>query len=355
MTESTQNIIDLRGLKIGFRVRGRLSRPVSGPLNTSLVNGELVALMGINGSGKSTLLRTLSGLQKQLGGAIQIMGRDLGDYSGRELAKILAYVSTEVVSVQGMQVKQLVAMGRYPYTNWFGVMTSEDQEKVEHALELTSLKPLGERDMDELSDGERQRAMIARTLAQDTPILMLDEPTAFLDLSHRYEIIHLLRTLTRDHQRTILFSTHDLQIALREADKIWLMNGQEIMEGAPEDLVLTGKLSDALLEGTSAIDVSLDMESGEFRLRKDNQAVASVSAPDKNLERWTCRALERIGFNTESKQSGGIDVIVSKKYGKLIWTVEKKGHRVELNSIYKLSLYLRTMYLTKQSNHEHIN
>jgi len=341
MAERTENIINLVDLEIGFRERRKVLLPVSGPLNISLNGGEMVALMGINGSGKSTLLRTLSGLQKQLGGSIQILGRNLDDYSGRELAKVLAYVSTEVVSVQGMQVKQLVSMGRYPHTNWFGAMSPEDHEKVKHALELTSLIPLGERDIDELSDGERQRAMIARTLAQDTRILMLDEPTACLDISHKYEIIHLLRALTRDHQRTIVFSTHDHQIALREADKIWLLKGHGILEGAPEDLVLNGMLSDALLEETSAIEVNLDMESGEFRLLRDKQLAASVSASDKLLEKWTRRALERIGYNVESNQTGGINVIADMTQGKKTWIVEKNGRKVELNSIYDLSLYLR--------------
>lgn len=340
MTEGEGNIIDLVNLEIGFRERGKSRHPVSGPLNISLPPGELIALMGVNGSGKSTLLRTLSGLQNQLGGEIFIHGQKLAHYSGRDLAKMLSYVSTEVVRVQGMHVKQLVAMGRYPHTNWFGSMRDEDNEKVMQALELTSLQTLAEKDMDELSDGERQRAMIARTLAQDTPVLILDEPTAFLDLSHKYEVIQLLRTLSHDHGRSILFSTHDVQMALREADKIWLLHGMEILEGAPEDLVLSGALDDALLDKKSTVKVSLDMESGEFLINKVMPSHAHVTAEVKSLEMWTCRALERMGYNTRSNHSGGINVLAEKKGAQLSWTLEKNGTRIEVNSIYELSLYL---------------
>jgi len=342
MKERHEDILDLVNLEIGFRSRGKSRHTVSGPLNTSLAHGELVALMGVNGSGKSTLLRTLSGLQNPLGGDVLIHGGKLQDHSARELAKKLSYVSTEVVRVQGMQVKQLVAMGRYPHTNWFGSMTDEDHEKVRHAMGLTSLQSMADKDMDELSDGERQRAMIARTLAQDTPVLMLDEPTAFLDLSHKFEVIRLLRILSHEHGRSILFSTHDIQVALREADKVWLLSGNEILEGAPEDLVLSGALNDAMLDGDSPADVGLDMESGEFRLNKVMQIQAHVIATDKILKMWTIRALERMGINAQSNQSGEINVLAEKKDGRGKWTVEKNGLKIELNNIYELSLYLRT-------------
>jgi len=342
MRERNEDIISLVDLEIGFTGRGGARTSISGPLSNTLREGELVALMGVNGSGKSTLLRTISGLQKQLKGSIRIQGREVKEYPGREFAKILSYVSTEVVNVQGMRVEQLVSMGRYPHTNWFGAMTSEDYEMVGKALELTSLLSLSKRGMDELSDGERQRAMIARTLSQDTPVLMLDEPTAFLDISHKYEIIHLLRTLSRDYNKTIVFSTHDLPAALREADKIWLLNESEIVEGSPEDIVITGKLSDALLDESSEIGVSLDIESGEFRLQRNMHGTARISSSDEMLKAWTSKALERLGYNTQSNQSGGINVIVNKKDGILIWTLEKNLNKLEFKSIYELSLYLRT-------------
>ena len=342
MRERDEHIISLVGLEIGFAGRGGTRISISGPMDNTLMEGELVALMGVNGSGKSTLLRTMSGLQKQLKGSIRILGREVKEYPSREFAKILSYVSTEVVNVQGMRVEQLVSMGRYPHTNWFGAMTSEDHNMVGKALELTSLLSLSKRGMDELSDGERQRAMIARTLAQDTPILMLDEPTAFLDISHKYEIIHLLRTLSRDYNKTIVFSTHDLASALREADKIWLFNEREIVEGSPEDLVLTGKLSDALLDESSTTGVALDMESGEFKLQRKMHGWAKISSSDEMLKRWTCKALERLGYNTESNKSGGINVIVNRKDGILIWILEENSNKLEFKSIYELSLYLRT-------------
>ena len=139
-----------------------------------------------------------------------------------------------------------------------------------------------------------------------------------------------------------MFSTHDIQVALREADKVWLLKGKEILEGAPEDLVLSGALNDALLDRDSAADVSLDMDSGEFRLSREKYSHASVTASDKTLEMWTCRALERMGYNTRSNQSGGINVLADKKDRRIVWIVEKNGTKIEVNSIYELSLYLNT-------------
>lgn len=342
MVRRAGHIIELRGLEIGFRTPRPGHPSLSGPLNTSLGHGELVALMGINGSGKSTLLRTVAGLQKALGGEIRVCGNSLKDHSARELARILSYVSTDVVRVQGLRVRQLVAMGRYPHTGWLGSMKSGDHEKVRQALEFTSLASLSERDLDTLSDGERQRAMIARMLAQDTPVLLLDEPTAFLDLAHKYEIIRLLRNLSAVNGKCILFSTHDIQVALRESDKIWLMAGSHIIEGAPEDLVLAGSLDKALAGSVSETGVRLDMESGEFRLDREMHGELNLVATDNTLKIWTLRALERLGFRIGSNQTGGINVIAERKHEGHIWTVEKSGSRIELNSIYELSLYLKT-------------
>ncbi len=337
-----ENTISLVDIETGFRIRGKRKFPVSGPLNTSLASGELVALLGINGSGKSTLLRTMAGLQRPLGGRLLLEGRKLQIRSPRDVARMISYVSTEVVRVQGMQVRQLVSMGRYPHTGWFGSLTDKDRDKVSQAIELTSLSSLADRDMDEISDGERQRAMIARTLAQDTPVLLLDEPTAFLDLSHRMELIRLLRTLSRDHERSILFATHDINAALREADKIWLMSGTGIVEGAPEDLALSGALDTALLDRKSGTDVSFDMEQGEFLISKKPGQPVFIRSADKILETWTLRAFERMGFSPSSNQSGALIVIAENRQDHNIWSLEKNGNKIELNSIYELSLYLRS-------------
>ncbi len=305
MHDKREHIIDLVNLEIGFASGKGRGQSLMGPVSTTAFSGELIAVMGRNGSGKSTLLRTIAGLMNALQGEIHILGNMLAAYSRKELARIMGYVSTEVVRVPGLSVENLVELGRYPHTNWLGKLNSSDRQVVESALDLTSLQTLRNRDLDELSDGERQRAMIARTLAQDTRILILDEPTAFLDLSHRYEIIDLLGNLARDHGKTVIYSTHDLQIALRQADKIWLIHKREMLEGAPEDLVLSGRFSDALRQTDSGTEIEMDPQTGEFAVKRVLRQDISLSPGPEPLRAWTKKALERNGFRVvENKKTG---------------------------------------------------
>jgi iron complex transport system ATP-binding protein len=204
-------------------------------------------------------------LQEPLGGEVFLKGRPVKEIHRIDLARMLGYVSTEVVRVDGLRVRDLVAMGRYPHTGWFGSLSSTDYKMIDRAIELTSLGSLVDRDLDELSDGERQRAMIARTLAQDTEILVLDEPTAYLDLIHQYEITVLLGELAQDHGKTIVFSTHDLQLSLQQADKLWLLGGDGLIQGSPSGLLEGGKLGETLLEGASREGISLDPLTGNIR------------------------------------------------------------------------------------------
>ncbi len=264
-SENRKELIKLEGLEIGYG-KGKKASALSGKIDCNVFRGELVSLMGRNGCGKSTLLRTMAGLQESLGGKIIIKGRPVHEYQRMEIARMLGFVSTEVIRVEGLRVRDLVAMGRYPHTGWFGSLSSSDHEMIDRAIAVTSLDDLVDRDLDELSDGERQRAMIARTLAQDTEILILDEPTAFLDLTHKYEITLLLGKLAREHGKTILFSTHDLQLSLQEADKIWLMGEDGVIEGSPEDLLSRGKIGEVLLKDSSMDGISLDPRTGKVSL-----------------------------------------------------------------------------------------
>jgi iron complex transport system ATP-binding protein len=349
MDEMREHIIDLVNLVIGFRKGKGREQSLAGPVTTSACTGELIAVMGRNGCGKSTLLRTIAGLMDSLQGEVHILNNMLAAYSRKELARIMGYVSTEVVRVPGLSVEGLVALGRYPHTNWLGKLGSSDQEVIERALDLTSLQTLRNRDLDELSDGERQRAMIARTLAQDTRILILDEPTAFLDLSHRYEIIDLLGNLATEHGKTVIYSTHDLQIALQQSDKIWLIHRQEMLEGAPEDMVLSGKLSEALRQTDSGTQIEMDPKTGEFavkRLLKQDISLSSGPAGLSGMESlraWTKKALERNGFRVTENKETAVLVMIDIVEGNPRWTIEKNDERLEFNSIYNLSLYLRAI------------
>ncbi len=239
MKRDNEKILSLNSLRIGYS-EGKTGNILLPPLNASARRGEMIALIGRNGIGKSTLLRTIAGLQPPLGGDIVYSGKSIREYSRNDLARTIGYISTEIVKVSNMRVYDLVALGRYPYTNWFGKIDPGNHEIIIDAIEKTGMSALSWRFVSELSDGERQKAMIARILAQDTGILVMDEPTAFLDIGSKFEILHLMHLLSQESGKTIIFSTHDLNVAMSQADKIWLIIDNQLIEGAPEDLMLQG-------------------------------------------------------------------------------------------------------------------
>lgn len=199
--------------------------------------GEFTALIGRNGTGKSTLLRTIASLAKPLAGHITVDGRRLDELSRRDAAALISFVSTDEVHVENLRVADVVALGRSPYTNWVGSLTEEDRKRVAHALSLVGMDSFAGKGIETLSDGERQRVMIARALAQDTPIILLDEPTAFLDLPNKYDIGLLLRKLAHEEGKCIVFSTHDLNIALELCDTIAMIDAGKFYHGTTDMLV----------------------------------------------------------------------------------------------------------------------
>jgi iron complex transport system ATP-binding protein len=232
-------------LAVGYRTR-RSRRAVLERVNLAVRAGELVCLLGPNGSGKSTLLRTLARMQPALWGRVELDGADLRTIHQLELARRLGIVLTERVIVEALPVRRIVELGRYPHSGWFGRITAEDRRVVDGAIDAVGARHLAERDFSQLSDGERQRVMIARALAQEPVLLVLDEPTAFLDVPSRVQLMGLLRQLTRDAKLAVVISTHDLELALRTADVIWLVRpGGDLMAGAPEDVVLAGGIGQA--------------------------------------------------------------------------------------------------------------
>ena len=217
-----EETIRLTGLSIGYRGKHSV-KCVADDISQAIHSGELTCLLGENGAGKSTLLRTLSGFLSPLAGEISILGRPLASYKERELATVIGVVLTEKSNLQNMTVRELVGMGRSPYTGFWGRLSADDRRKVDDALSLVGIAALGDRMVQTLSDGERQKVMIAKALAQETPIIFLDEPTAFLDYPSKVEILHLLHRLSREMHKTIFLSTHDLELALQIADRLWLM------------------------------------------------------------------------------------------------------------------------------------
>lgn len=260
-----QNTIYIKNLSIGYPGKGDV-KIVAEHINAGINSGELTCLLGANGIGKSTLLRTLSAFQPKLGGEIRIQGKEIEQYRDKELSMAISVVLTDKCEVRNMTVTELVGLGRTPYTGFWGTLDENDKQIVEHSISLVKIEKLADRMVHTLSDGERQKVMIAKALAQETPIIFLDEPTAFLDFPSKVEIMQLLHQLSRRTDKTIFLSTHDLELALQIADKIWLMdkvNG--VITGTPEDL----SLNNSLRTFFARKGIVFDVETGLFRI--DNE------------------------------------------------------------------------------------
>jgi|UniRef100_UPI004047B5B5 iron complex transport system ATP-binding protein len=239
-----QNQIALEGigLQLGYSQDG-VRKPLLENLNFELVAGELTCLLGPNGVGKSTLIKAILGEISPWEGRLLLEQAPLSSYSIPDRAKHIAVVLTDPIYPGNLTVGQLVALGRTPHTNWLGKLSDKDQFLIEKALADTHIGYLRDARLGELSDGQRQKAMIARALAQDGSVIVLDEPTAHLDLVNRLEIMSLLREISRSQGKAILVVTHDLDIALETADRFWILNcGIPLLSGTPEDLVLSGQI-----------------------------------------------------------------------------------------------------------------
>jgi len=288
--------IECKDLTVGYSERSAAATVVKSNISVRGMGGEMVALIGGNGIGKSTLLKTIAGFQPSLSGELLVRGRYMADFGTQELARELSFVSTEIVRVANLTVREMVGLGRFPYTNWFGQLTGNDEDMVAKAIALVGLSGYENRFVSRISDGERQRAMIARALAQDTPIIVLDEPTAFLDISNKYEIVRILHQLAIHHGKCILFSTHDLNTALAMADRIWMMLEDKVVEGIPEDMASGGHLEHLFQNNPH---LYFDTENGDFRIRKEYQGVVKLTATGSE-QKWATKALERLGFDVVS-------------------------------------------------------
>ncbi len=242
-TITTKDTIRLEHLGIGYLGKKGHEIIIARDINASLRAGELTCLIGPNGIGKSTLLRTLCAFQPRLSGKIMLHGKDLDTYTEKELARLIGIVLTHKPDIQNMTVKELVGLGRSPYTGFWGTLSANDRQVVDESISMVGISNLSNRMIQTLSDGERQKVMIAKALAQQTPVVFLDEPTAFLDFPSKVEMMQLLLRLSRTTQKTIFLSTHDLELTLQIADKIWLMERDRISIGTPSTLAAEGALN----------------------------------------------------------------------------------------------------------------
>ena len=327
--------ITAKQLSIGYQHSARETIVASG-LDCSLCGGEFVCLLGPNGAGKSTLIRTLAGMQKPLAGELRLSGKTISDIAPRERAKVVSVVLTEEMSSGMMDAYSLVSLGRHPYSGWFGGLTAQDRERIKWSIDAVGVKPLANRQVSELSDGERQKISVARALAQETKLMLLDEPTAFLDLPRRVELMSILRDLAHRENLALLLSTHDLDLALRYADKVWLMTLEgNLLQGAPEALALNGQLAQVF----ASENLDWDASSGSFC--SDSVACLKVRLEGQGIERvWTQRALERLGFGIGKDNE---EAAFSLKVNKNSWEVERFGLNQNFENIESLIEWIRTV------------
>ena len=236
--------IDIQNLSIGYSLKNKKQKLVKSNINQELYKGEVTCLLGANGSGKSTLLRTLAGFQPSLAGEILYNERPLNSYSDAERSLLIGLVLTDKIYAGGISVFDLVSLGRHPHTGFFGSLKKYDKNIISDSMEKVGISHKSDAYVSELSDGERQKAIIAKALAQECPIILLDEPTAFLDINSRIEMMYLLKELALKEQKSILLSTHDIETAIRLGDRFWLMDQNlPFTSGIPEDLISNGVLS----------------------------------------------------------------------------------------------------------------
>jgi iron complex transport system ATP-binding protein len=282
--------LSFNNLSVGYP-QGKASKILFDNIDLSLTAGQLVCFMGPNGIGKSTLLKTMAGLTPPL-------------YSFKTNidSKKIAIVLTDRVHAMHMRVRELVSYGRYPYLNWNAQLKEADEIAVDDALKLLHLENIADKDINTLSDGQLQMVMIARAVVQHTPIILLDEPTAHLDLNNRVEVMNMLRRLARESNKAILVSTHELDLALQTADLLWLAEDQKLLAGIPEDLVLNGSL-DRIFQFKG-----FDLKTGKV-FHESYRGVTINLVGEGHEYLWTKNALERCGY--EVRENGELRIEIS--------------------------------------------
>ena len=328
--------LSARSLTVGYHPGPRRRKVVLADLDLSIAPGELVCLVGPNGSGKSTLLRTVAGMQPALGGSALLCGDDVVSMAPAERARRLAVVLTEQLDLGVMSGIDLVALGRYPHTGWSGMLAAADWDCVAWALAATGAEPFAQRPVAELSDGERQRVLIARALAQQPRVLAMDEAVAFVDVPRRVELVQILRNLAREQGLAVLLTTHDLDLAIRHADTLWLLvpgpRHATLHAGGPEDLVLAGTVAAAF----ASDEVTFDLARGVFVPTPAILARVHVAGTGLAAE-WTRRAMEREGLAVD--ETAAVTVQVSEG----TWTVRWPGGESDHQSIREVVERVRSL------------
>ncbi len=327
---SLQTILSATELSLGYS-KGVKTNVIAENISFSLEKGKLTCLLGPNGVGKSTLIKTIMGQIPALKNQVYLDKKPSISLSKKELSKRIAVVLTEKISSANLTVGQIVALGRIPHTGWLGSLSKSDQEKVAYAINATHINYIQERPLSELSDGQLQKVMIARALAQDGEILILDEPTAHLDLINRYEIMHLLRDIAIKENKAILVVTHDLDIAIDTADEFWLMQcGMPLVCGSPEDLILNGQIN-LLLPTTN-----LRFEKISGKVEETSRFVFPPIEGPEEAVKWVQSALRKNRI-----QLNGYSVSIHLENEIPIFNLKLTNEKVKFENISLLIAYLK--------------
>lgn len=256
---SDKYIITTQDLSIGYHSKGK-TNTIADRMNFGLASGQLISLVGANGIGKSTLLRTLTGIQKPLQGSVYLNDKNIHQIPTIELAQKLSLVLTENLPPNNLTVYELIALGRQPYTNWLGQLSEDDHQKIKQAIALTNIEHLVSKKHYEISDGQLQIVLIARALAQDTPLIILDEPTTHLDLLHKVSVFKLLKKLSLETDKCILFSTHDVDLAIQLSNQMIVMTDSKVYYDQPCNLISQGVFNTLFKDDS----ITFDGEKGKF-------------------------------------------------------------------------------------------
>ena len=254
-----KTIVSCENISIGYSSK-KQTTVVAQNVSLSLKRGQLISLIGANGIGKSTLLKTLTGIQKPISGTVLLNNSNVHKLEATELAKNLSVVLTEKLPPSNLTVFEIIALGRQPYTNWIGNLSDDDIAKVNEAMELTQITHLAEKKYYKISDGQLQKVLIARALAQDTPLIILDEPTTHLDLLHKVSLLKLLKKLTQETQKCILFSTHDIDMAIQLSDEMIVMTPETVIQDKPSNFIANGTFNTLFKDE----HIVFDAEKGKF-------------------------------------------------------------------------------------------
>jgi iron complex transport system ATP-binding protein len=329
MMEKREAAIELEALSVGYR-KGSGYLTILSNVNATLGKGEMVCLVGKNGIGKSTLLRSIAGIQGILGGKVLIHGRDITSYRLHELSRTVSLVLTDRIFAGNLKVEELVSLGRHPYTNWLGNLASRDKQKIEWALDISGVADFRDRSILELSDGQFQKVLIARALAQDGDIIILDEPTAHLDLPNKITILKLLKDLCDQTGKSILLATHELEYAFQMADRIWMVLAEsELLSGCPEDLMLNHSF-EKLIDHEA---IRFNMANGRFSINHEKRWFCNLEGDPVGVF-WTANALHRLHWEMTGDESD-VKIRSFKQNGNYLWRMKHQGIESEFQSMEK--------------------